>query len=258
MNLVMVAHTYSQVETWVLGPLDLLVVVSMAAFVIVHLGKATYNKHNPREHSILYPYYLRQWGLNVSRPIKSFFMKLGLSPNSLTVLGLVCMSIAGLLFGLGFTGAAGWMMGFGGFMDVLDGMIARQTHQASTNGAFIDSTLDRYGDSIIFIGITVFFEHISHLYVILSLIGMMGTLLISYTRARGDSLGIDCKRGLLQRPERIFVIVMGALFDPILHMFGIKLPWGLMISVWIVAIFSHITVLQRIVYISSRLEDLDS
>jgi CDP-diacylglycerol--glycerol-3-phosphate 3-phosphatidyltransferase len=127
-----------------------------------------------------------------------------------------------------------------GIFDMVDGRVARQTQQVTVFGAFFDSVIDRYSDVALFFGLLVYYARADRLfYVFLSAFVMVTSLMVSYTRARAEALIGSCKVGFMERPERIVLIILGALFN----------RWGAMAPVlWVLAVLSTITVIHRIRY----------
>jgi CDP-diacylglycerol--glycerol-3-phosphate 3-phosphatidyltransferase len=125
-----------------------------------------------------------------------------------------------------------------GIFDMVDGRVARQTNQVSVFGAFFDSVMDRYSDVAIFFGLLVFYARGDRLfYVFLTAFCMTASLMVSYTRARAEALIGNCKVGFMERPERIVLVILGALCN----------RWGVMApALWVLAILSTITVINRI------------
>jgi CDP-diacylglycerol--glycerol-3-phosphate 3-phosphatidyltransferase len=170
-----------------------------------------------------------------------------ISPNVLTFLGLVINTAAAVLFGFAsahnyvrlFLYAALVIIGAGIF-DMVDGRVARQTQQVTVFGAFFDSVIDRYSDVVLFFGLLVFYARGNRLfYVFLAAFVMITSLMVSYTRARAEALIGKCKVGFMERPERVVLIIIGALFE----------RWDAMAPVlWILAVISTITVIHRILY----------
>jgi len=174
-----------------------------------------------------------------------------LHPNSLTIIGLLITIWAAVLFAQGRFLVAGVVLIVAGACDILDGALARLTRQVTRFGAFLDSVLDRYSDVIIFLGLIVYFARPtadqSLFYVVLTGVAMIGSLMTSYARARAESLIPHCRVGFLERPERLTLLIIGALTEVpgaegnyFLH----KMPAVL----WLIAILSHWTVAQRIYY----------
>ena len=168
-----------------------------------------------------------------------------ISPNVLTFLGLVINIGAALLFG--FASAdnnqprlflyAGLVIIGAGIFDMVDGRVARATNQVTIFGAFFDSVIDRYSDVALFFGLLVYYARANRFfYVVLVALVMVSSVMVSYTRARAESLIPLCKVGFMERPERIVLVIIGALFNrmaPVL---------------WVIAVLSLITVVHRIRY----------
>lgn len=155
-------------------------------------------------------------------PVVRFLIKIGLTPNAVTLIGLVLNIGVAVIFVIGaeegnrgdlsYVGWAGALVLFAGLFDMLDGQVARIGKMSSTFGAFFDSVLDRYSELIMFLGIC--FYLVSHHYFLSSLfafIALIGSMMVSYTRARAEGLGIDCKGGLMQRPERVVLVGVSAI-----------------------------------------------
>lgn len=170
----------------------------------------------------------------------------GISPNALTIISPI-LTLGALWFLV--TGQflfAGFVIAFTSAFDMLDGALARTTNQVSKFGAFLDSTLDRVSEVLILFGLLLYYQRVSPGGVEIPLIyaAITGSVLISYVRARAEALDYDCKVGLLERPERIVLIVLGLLTNLI----------GLML--WLLAILTYVTTIQRIwhVYSQSRVQ----
>ena len=168
-----------------------------------------------------------------------------ISPNVLTFIGLVINVVAALLFG--FASAdnnqprlflyAGLVIIGAGVFDMVDGRVARATNQVTIFGAFFDSVIDRYSDVALFFGLLVYYARANRFfYVVLVAFVMVSSVMVSYTRARAESLIPLCKVGFMERPERIVLVIIGALFNrmaPVL---------------WVIAVLSLATVIHRIRY----------
>jgi len=172
-----------------------------------------------------------------------------ISPNALTFIGLLINIGAALLFG--FANAenqrrlflyAGLVIIGAGIFDMVDGRVARATNQVTQFGGFFDSVIDRYSDVALFFGLVVYYARANRfLYVVLAAFVMVSSVLVSYARARAESVIPSCKVGFMERPERIVLIIIGALFNrmaPVL---------------WIIAVLSTLTVIHRIRYTQQQL-----
>jgi CDP-diacylglycerol--glycerol-3-phosphate 3-phosphatidyltransferase len=162
---------------------------------------------------------------------------LGFSPNFLTFLGLVINIWAAFLFAAGNFRWGGVVVIAAGLFDMVDGRVARETNQVTRFGGFFDSVLDRYSDLGVLVGLLVYYASINrNFYVVLTAIAMTGTVLVSYTRARAENIIPKCKVGFLERPERVVLIIIGAMVNRMAHV------------LWILAVLSNITVISRMYY----------
>src|SRR5262244_1265550 len=158
-------------------------------------------------------------------------------PNALTFIGLVINIWAAWLFAQGKFRWAGVVVIGAGLFDMVDGRVARATSQVTKFGGFFDSVIDRYSDLALFFGLLVYYASINRFfYIVLTAIVMTGSVMVSYTRARAENSIPRCKVGFLERPERIVLVIIGALFDrmaPVL---------------WVIAVLSNLTVVHRMIY----------
>jgi CDP-diacylglycerol--glycerol-3-phosphate 3-phosphatidyltransferase len=168
-------------------------------------------------------------------------------PNVLTFVGLLINIWAAFLFAAGRFMTGGIVLIGAGLFDMVDGRVARETNQVTRFGGFFDSVLDRYSDLGVLVGLLVYYASINRFfYVVLTAIVMTGTVLVSYTRARAENTIPRCKVGFLERPERVVLVIIGALFNRVAQV------------LWVIAILSNITVIQRMIYTwqeATRLED---
>src|SRR5246500_1936960 len=161
----------------------------------------------------------------------------GINPNVLTFLGLVVNFGAAIMFAVGRFRTGAIIIFIAGFLDMLDGQVARRQNRVTAFGAFYDSTLDRYADMALYMGLLVYYSVSGRTpYVVLSAVATAGSVMVSYARARAESLIPLCKVGFMERPERLVLLIIGGLFNclgPVL---------------WVIAVVSTITVIHRIVY----------
>jgi CDP-diacylglycerol--glycerol-3-phosphate 3-phosphatidyltransferase len=149
-------------------------------------------------------------------PLVDFLIRRGVSPNAVTTFGTIATIIGGGFYARGHIVLAGWIVGLSGFCDLIDGSVARRSGRTSVFGAFYDSTLDRVADGAVLGGLALFFarngvhheipNYMSTPMVSVILLGILGSFLTSYTRARAEGLGIDAQVGMLPRPERIVLL----------------------------------------------------
>ncbi len=187
-------------------------------------------------------------------PIVDWMVARKVNPNAITTVGTLCCVAAGAIYATGHIRVAGYVLGFTALFDVVDGQVARRTGRESVFGAFYDSTLDRLADGAILGGLCVFFSrrdallgfpaYMSTPMVAVLLLGIVGSFLTSYTRARAESLGIDAKVGILQRPGRIILLSAPQAF------FGLALSGWVLISICVVlSVTAWITAVQRIAFV---------
>jgi CDP-diacylglycerol--glycerol-3-phosphate 3-phosphatidyltransferase len=168
-------------------------------------------------------------------------------PNVLTFIGLVINIGAAWLFATGWFRWAGVVVIGAGLFDMVDGRVARATSQVTRFGGFFDSVIDRYSDLALYMGLLVYYASINRFfYIVLTAIVMTGSVMVSYTRARAENVIPKCKVGFLERPERIVLIILGAL--------GNRMAAVL----WVIAVLSNLTVIHRMIHTwqeCKRLED---
>ena len=170
-------------------------------------------------------------------PLITLFSRWGLSPNSFTIAGVVITSFSAAAFVMGYPRLAGIFILFGGFCDTIDGSLARTTGKVSRFGALLDSTVDRYSEFIMYLGIAAYFINFKDYSTsAATYLALCGSFMVSYARGRAESLGFEAKLGIMQRPERIVLIGLGALT----HVTALK------IAIWLVALLANFTALQRI------------
>ena len=188
--------------------------------------------------------------LRLVEPVADLLVRLRISPNALTTVGTLCTVAGGVAFATGHIRTAGWIIGLTAIFDVLDGTVARRTGRTTIFGAFYDSTLDRVADGALLGGLAWFYatnpSYRSEPMLAVAILGLVGTFLVSYTRARAESLGIDAKVGVMQRPERVTLLSAPQAF------FGLALNgWILAAVVTILAATAWITAVQRILFVRS-------
>ncbi len=173
----------------------------------------------------------------VVEPTADFFIRLGLTPNMMAMLGLALNALGALLVALGQVPLGGLLVLIGGPFDGIDGAMARRLGQPTKFGAFVDSVTDRWSEMLIFMGLLYYYlttgDPLAWLYCLLVFLATMGSVMVSYTKARAEALGFDCNVGVLTRMERYLVMAPALLLN---------VPW---LALWIVAILANVTALQR-------------
>ncbi len=175
-------------------------------------------------------------------PLARGLHRLGVRPNQVTVAGVLLNLVAAGLIVADQLVAAGVVYLLAGSLDILDGMVARAANIASSFGAFLDSTLDRVSEGVVFSAIAYHFARSGDAPEAgLVVLALLGSVLVSYTRARAEALGAECRVGVVTRAERVIIIAVGLLF-------GILLP-----LIYVLVVLTAITVAQRILHIFVQL-----
>lgn len=211
---------------------------------------------------------------SIINPFIKFLIKIGITPNMITFLGLILNILASivLIYGAekgermdhGYVGLAGFIILLGGLMDMVDGRLARVGNMSSDYGALYDSVLDRYSEMFMFLGICYYLVSYDYfLSSIFAFIAMIGSVMVSYTRARAEGLGVSASVGIMQRPERVLLIGIAALacgiFSKVrdgeykIEMEGLPFPLFETITIFtlpifILAIMANITAIRRLIH----------
>ena len=171
------------------------------------------------------------------------FVGLNISPNTVSVLGLIAGLGAGVLFALGHPVWGAILIIICGLFDILDGQIATRANKESLYGAIFDSTLDRYSEFFIYLGLAVYFRYRWPLWILF--FTFLGSTMVSYTRARAEGLGIQCRVGVMQRAERMVLLVLGALLGSLFKVFD----QAMIVVLLVIAVLSNITAFQRTLHV---------
>src|SRR5215510_730381 len=183
---------------------------------------------------------VRTW----SDPAGRALLAVRLRPNHLTLMGLGVSLLAAAAFIAGRTRWAGVLLIVAGLFDLLDGSLARASGQVTPFGAFLDSVIDRYSDLVVLLGIVVLFARTpNERGALVAMAALVGSVMVSYTKARAESIGIECNVGMMERPERLICLIAGAVLD-------LLEP-----ALWVLAILANITALQRIAFTRRAMRD---
>ena len=179
-------------------------------------------------------------------PVVRFFVRYELNPNFFTTVSLIISIFSAYQFAKGSIRLGAVLLLIGGIFDMVDGAVARASNRVTRFGALYDSTLDRYSEIIVFFGIGFYFvqsypagSRVSLLIIMAIFIAIAGSIMVSYVRARAEGLGLECRIGLMQRPERIVLLSLGALIADL----------ALIIMIILIALLANFTAIQRIYHV---------
>lgn len=206
--------------------------------------------------------YLQKLIYTLINPIIEGMIKMGITPNMVTTIGFVGNVIATFLFihasqltplsmGFSWIGWGGAILLFSGLFDMMDGRLARLGNMSTTFGAFWDSTLDRYSELFSLFGITLYLMTASGIWAgVITFLALVGSIMVSYVRARAEGLGIECKVGLMQRPERVVVTALAAIITGMTSSL-----WWLIGGMALIAVLANITAFWRVAHCYKQLKD---
>ena len=179
----------------------------------------------------------------VTEPAVRLLARTSITPNAVTWFGFLLAIGAAALIITEHLVAAGILVLIAGFLDILDGALARRTNQTTRFGAILDSTLDRFSEAVLLLGILVLYARDQSFAQILVVgAALVGSQLVSYIRARAEALGLECEAGLFTRTERVIVLALGLLLSQVVD-------YALLIALAIIVVFSFVTIVQRLIYI---------
>ncbi|MGA2533179.1 MAG: CDP-alcohol phosphatidyltransferase family protein [Candidatus Aminicenantales bacterium] len=181
--------------------------------------------------------------LSVADRLARGLVRFGVDPNVLTVLGFLAGMAVGLFYGLGAPALAAGLIVICGVFDVLDGKVASNASRSSLFGAIFDSSLDRYSEFFMYAGLAYHFRHGWGLWMVL--LAILGSNMVSYTRARAEGLGVVCRVGVMQRAERLVFLFLGTAVGIVFHVFD---P-ALLTVMALIGVVSNVTAAQRILYV---------
>jgi len=179
----------------------------------------------------------------IAEPLKTALVKSRLKPNTLTWIALAISIIAAGTIATNHLIIGGFLVLLSGLFDILDGALARLTNQATRFGALLDSTFDRISDAILLLGLlALYIRNGGTIEIVLIFLALISALLTSYIRARAEGLGINCPIGLFTRAERVIILALGLLLNPLYE-------FSILITLLLLVLLGFVTVGQRLVYV---------
>ena len=184
----------------------------------------------------------------LTRPVVRLVAKAPVTPDAISWFGFSLTFAAAVLVFTGHLFAAGFVVLVAGFCDILDGALARDINRANRSGAVLDSILDRLSESVLLLGILVFYAREQAVVEILVVgLALISSLMVSYIKARAEAMGLECQVGLFTRAERVVVLALGLLLS--------QIDYALITALAIIVVFSFITLIHRLVYVQRQIKD---
>lgn len=184
---------------------------------------------------------------HIEDPMTATLSKFGITPNTVTMCGLAITVVSAVFISLGQFWLGGVLLLIGSLFDLIDGSLARKLGQDSKFGALLDSVVDRLSETVILLGLLIFYiRESSNIAEILVYVAVSGSLMVSYLRARSEGLGIECSSGIMTRPERVIVMSAGLIVGEWVSVVTV-------ISVGIIGFFTIVTTFQRLLTARSKL-----
>jgi phosphatidylglycerophosphate synthase len=252
-------------DIWItFGPvllINVILVISLIAFTVTkHSRVRDIHEAASRTSSKYLSLHLREWWVWTTDPIARFFMRIGIGPNALSMIGFMWSAAAAVLFAKGLFGYAGWSIIFGGTFDIFDGRVARLSGQECRSGAYFDSVIDRFGEGVCFLGLAYYFRSSWIFFLVVA--GLVGSMMVSYTKARAQSMGVPCDVGAMQRPERIVYLGVSSILTPVTTLilalwWTSPLPVLVIGALVIIALGTNGTAIYRMVHTMNQLDITD-
>jgi len=192
----------------------------------------------------VFPASVQNWARGAAEAVVRPLVRFGVTPNSITIVGFALNVLTAAVIASGRLSTGGALLLFSAAFDMLDGAMARVINRPSRFGAFLDSVLDRYSESAILLGLLYVEAKLDHIgTAVLVYAVAVGSIMISYARARAEGLGLDAKVGIAPRPERVLILGAGLVFP------GPATGKTVVVALWILAVLTHFTAVQRLVHV---------
>lgn len=195
------------------------------------------------------PDWIKNGFVRLLNPIVNALVRGGVHPNLISTIGFLITVVAAIIIFARhiFVGIPVFLLG--GMLDILDGRVARESGLASKFGSFYDSTLDRISEIVVYFSLYAYFRPLPNFWWVgyVVILAMVGSLMVSYTRAKAEALGVECKVGLMQRPERVVLLGVGGLLMPIVQQIDPSIQYApLLVAIGLIAALANLTAVERI------------
>lgn len=211
-----------------------------------------------RGETVFLPLFVREYWDWAIGPMTRLLIRSRVNPNIISSVSLALSAGAGAAFAVGYFGLGGWLYIGCGTCDMFDGKVARATQQSTKAGAFLDSVFDRYSEMFVLSGLAFYFRESPVLWAAILALG--GSLMVSYTRARGEGLGFSCREGGMQRAERVVYLGLSGIFGKVAEALVPTRQWSVTLvalAVVLIAVSANYTAIQRFFAIFNHLRGID-
>jgi len=243
--------------TWVALSFMALAILTMPVYAVMTRRRPVDADVARRPTTIILGTWVRDWLMWMIGPVERKFVEWKLSPDIFNYVGGAFGLFAGVAFANNELALGGWLTLFGGLADIFDGRIARARGIGSNYGEFLDSMLDRFAEMFVFIGIALYFEP-TWWAMTATVLASGGSMMVSYARAKGEAVGVDCRGGIMQRAERLVVLAVASLLDAPVTTALDWIPGSILLAaVTLIGLGSLGTAVYRTVYISKALRRME-
>ncbi len=193
--------------------INALALLSFIVFLFIYPKKPRDPEIASRMHETFIGLIFREFWYWVNQPFINFFIYFKIKPNTITAISLIMAFVSAYFYYIGNFGLAGWILIVSATLDIIDGRVARTTNTVTKSGAYWDSCVDRYSEGVVFLGIAMYYQN-NFIALFSTIVALIGSELVSYTKARGEAIGITTKRGVMQRAERLSIICFVSVLHP--------------------------------------------
>ncbi|MCX8122925.1 MAG: CDP-alcohol phosphatidyltransferase family protein [Spirochaetes bacterium] len=193
--------------------INCLALISFFIFLFIYPKRPKDPEIIARMHETFIGLIFREFWYWVNKPFINVFIYLQIKPNTITSLSLVLAFISAYFYYIGNFGLAGWILIVSATLDIIDGKVARTTNMVTKSGAYWDSCVDRYSEGVVFLGIAMYYQN-NFIALLATIVALIGSELVSYTKARGEAIGVTTKRGVMQRAERLAILCVVSVLHP--------------------------------------------
>ena len=193
--------------------INCIVLLSFFVFSVIYHKRPKDPEIVARMHETFIGLFFREYWYWVNKPFINFFIYFKIKPNTITSVSLVLAFISAYFYYLGNFGLAGWILIVSATLDIIDGRVARTTNTVTKSGAYWDSCVDRYSEGVVFLGIALYYQN-NFIALLSTIAALIGSELVSYTKARGEAIGVTTNRGVMQRAERLSILCVVSVLHP--------------------------------------------